>query len=224
MLSHAISVADVQPGDHLYRWRNLKLFQGIAVQPNHDNLEIFVVILNDLNSFCMVPVNLFKGKGILRRVLYNQGNSYLHWIKLPGTSYVQKRRPTEEIVQNALLLVDTKNRNCELIENLFVQGFDGFAKLCSTISHDHWRHILLGNDYNSSSISNCEHAFHGMSITPMNRTELVEDEKYCVICMERKNDVAFLCGHLSCSQCATALIDCHICRTNIRQKIKLFWS
>lgn len=143
MLFHSISVSDVRPGDHLYRWRNLKLLEGIAVERNGTGSPMFVIVLSDPKFFYMVSLDRFKGHGTLRRVLYDQGGNVVNWIKLSGTSYVEKRRPTEEIVQNAHLLLDVNNRNSALMENLFVKGFNSFAKLCSTMSHARWRHILL---------------------------------------------------------------------------------
>jgi len=44
----------------------------------------------------------------------------------------------------------------------------------------------------------------------------------CSICMENPRNVAFHCGHLCCENCAESLTQCHFCRENITQKIKLF--
>ncbi|KAK8761283.1 hypothetical protein V5799_027451 [Amblyomma americanum] len=43
----------------------------------------------------------------------------------------------------------------------------------------------------------------------------------CAICMERRRNVAFLCGHSSCADCAKTLEHCHMCRVRIR-KITLY--
>ncbi len=145
MLSHRISLSDVRSGDHLYRWRYFKLFQGIAVQHNNDTQEIFVVIPNGLNGFRLVTLREFKGRGILRRVLYDQGDSYLHPIKLSGTSFIDMKRSTEEVVQNALLLLNITNINPEYIEQFFVHQVGNFARLCCTMSHEQWRHYLQIN-------------------------------------------------------------------------------
>ena len=40
--------------------------------------------------------------------------------------------------------------------------------------------------------------------------------------MERIRDVAFLCGHGSCSHCAETLRTCHMCRKTIVKKINLY--
>ncbi|XP_058984296.1 E3 ubiquitin-protein ligase MIB2-like isoform X2 [Musca domestica] len=49
-----------------------------------------------------------------------------------------------------------------------------------------------------------------------------EESHYCSICMERIRDVAFLCGHGSCSRCAETLRICHMCRKTILKKINLY--
>jgi hypothetical protein len=154
MLFHHISASDVRPGDHLYRWRRFKLIQGIAVRPNNDALGIFVVMSIGLNGFRLVTLEEFKGKGILRRVLYDQGDSYLHSIKLTGTSFTEKKRPAEEIVQNALLLLDTNNINPEFIEQFFAYGAVNFARLCCITSHEQWRRLLQPNGKRNIQISN----------------------------------------------------------------------
>ncbi|CAF2359835.1 unnamed protein product [Rotaria sp. Silwood2] len=233
MLLHNISVSDVRPGDHLYQWRKLKLLQGIAVQLDDDAPEIYVVMLNKFNKFDLVTLNDFKGKGVLRRVLYDQGDSRLHRIKLSGTSYIEKRRPAKEIVQNALLLLNTWDINAQFLQKIFIKGFSEFAKLCCTINHDCWRNILLGQDDNELSIQNSEQEAHFIVITSNdndkikeleNNIEILEDKQTCPICMERFNDIAFLCGHLTCFQCSQTLNYCHICGNKIDKKIKIFWS
>ncbi len=145
MFFHPICESDVCPGDHLYRWRYFKLEPGIAVQLNDNPSAISVVTLNGVNTFRLITLHQFKGRGILRRAHYNQDDSYLHRIKLSGTSFTEKRRPREEVVQNALLLLDTANKNPEYIKKLFVNRFADFAKLCCTISHEEWCNRLLGS-------------------------------------------------------------------------------
>ncbi|CAF4303905.1 unnamed protein product, partial [Adineta steineri] len=74
----------------------------------------------------------FTGRKILRRALYNQSDSYLHTIKIRGTSFSERARPAEEIVQNALLLVDKTNQKPGCLHEIIVQNF---AQLCCTIEH-----------------------------------------------------------------------------------------
>ncbi|XP_053675177.1 E3 ubiquitin-protein ligase MIB2 [Anopheles nili] len=50
----------------------------------------------------------------------------------------------------------------------------------------------------------------------------IEETHCCSICMERRRNVAFLCGHSSCSKCAETLKICHMCRKPITKKINLY--
>lgn len=50
----------------------------------------------------------------------------------------------------------------------------------------------------------------------------IEEVHTCPICMERRKTVVFLCGHGSCSVCATTLKSCHMCRHLITQKINIY--
>ncbi|XP_038075224.1 E3 ubiquitin-protein ligase MIB2-like isoform X1 [Patiria miniata] len=54
------------------------------------------------------------------------------------------------------------------------------------------------------------------------RMQEMEDAQLCNICMERKKDTAFLCGHSTCKKCAKPLKQCPICRKPITKKIALF--
>lgn len=50
----------------------------------------------------------------------------------------------------------------------------------------------------------------------------LEEANMCSICMERRRNVAFLCGHGACEHCATPLKTCHMCRKTIDKKINLY--
>ncbi len=50
----------------------------------------------------------------------------------------------------------------------------------------------------------------------------LEESNLCLICMERKRDLAFLCGHQACSECGESLTVCHMCRKPVGKKIHLF--
>lgn len=52
----------------------------------------------------------------------------------------------------------------------------------------------------------------------------LEDYITCNICLERKIDQAFKCGHSCCSICSVNVHNCHICRIPVTQKIQLFYS
>ena len=49
-----------------------------------------------------------------------------------------------------------------------------------------------------------------------------EDSITCNICLENRRDVAFLCGHGTCSECARSLEICPMCRKTIVQKVTLY--
>ncbi len=140
MLFHNIVPSDAHLGDHLYRWRNGKVLPGIAVPGNDDTSQICVVTSNGLNNFNLVTLSEFTGGGILRRAIYDQNDSRLHCLKLPGTSFRENRRPVEEIVRNALLLLKITNTNPQCIQEILANNF---AKLCCTLEHEVWRNKLL---------------------------------------------------------------------------------
>ncbi|KAK8783893.1 hypothetical protein V5799_009742 [Amblyomma americanum] len=50
----------------------------------------------------------------------------------------------------------------------------------------------------------------------------LQDAVQCAICMEGQRNVAFLCGHRSCADCAEHLSVCHMCRLPITMKITLY--
>lgn len=50
----------------------------------------------------------------------------------------------------------------------------------------------------------------------------IEDETTCSICLENKRNIAFLCGHGTCGECAASLQICPMCRQPIERKIQLF--
>ncbi|KAL3861794.1 hypothetical protein ACJMK2_007813 [Sinanodonta woodiana] len=50
----------------------------------------------------------------------------------------------------------------------------------------------------------------------------MEENILCNICMERRRNLAFLCGHTVCNVCGDALKNCHMCRKPITKKIPLF--
>jgi hypothetical protein len=56
----------------------------------------------------------------------------------------------------------------------------------------------------------------------MEELKRFEELQLCAICMEKKKDLAFQCGHLVCHDCGESLQTCHICREAIIQRIKIF--
>jgi len=51
----------------------------------------------------------------------------------------------------------------------------------------------------------------------------LEDQFLCSICMERKRNVAFQCGHGACNVCTETIDTCHMCRKVIVQKIVQYY-
>ncbi|KAL1420834.1 hypothetical protein MTO96_023689 [Rhipicephalus appendiculatus] len=49
----------------------------------------------------------------------------------------------------------------------------------------------------------------------------MEDALTCAICMNRRRNVVFMCGHTACRTCATQIDICHICRRPIERMIPL---
>ncbi|XP_066023099.1 E3 ubiquitin-protein ligase MIB2-like isoform X3 [Pocillopora verrucosa] len=50
----------------------------------------------------------------------------------------------------------------------------------------------------------------------------LEESVVCCICVERKKDIIFRCGHGTCQFCAKQLSICHICQKHIEMKIQIF--
>ena len=50
----------------------------------------------------------------------------------------------------------------------------------------------------------------------------IEDANMCNICLENPRNVAFMCGHGTCAECALSLEICPMCRKIIDKKITLF--
>ena len=50
----------------------------------------------------------------------------------------------------------------------------------------------------------------------------IEESHACSICMERKKNIVFLCGHGTCAKCADTLKTCHMCRKTITKKISIY--
>ncbi|XP_011687418.1 PREDICTED: uncharacterized protein LOC105449733 [Wasmannia auropunctata] len=46
----------------------------------------------------------------------------------------------------------------------------------------------------------------------------------CNICEERRCNIAFLCGHCACKECAAQLKTCHMCRKKIKKEIILYYN
>lgn len=56
----------------------------------------------------------------------------------------------------------------------------------------------------------------------LEKVKHLEEAQICSICMERKKDTTFQCGHIVCRICSVPLLNCHICRKSILTKIKIY--
>eukprot|EP00117_Sycon_ciliatum_P023024 scpid31426/ scgid5319/ E3 ubiquitin-protein ligase mind-bomb; Mind bomb homolog len=48
------------------------------------------------------------------------------------------------------------------------------------------------------------------------------EEDSCPICLDNRSNVAFMCGHRTCSECSPKIYECPICRKPITTRIELF--
>ncbi|OQU79015.1 hypothetical protein SORBI_3008G088809 [Sorghum bicolor] len=44
----------------------------------------------------------------------------------------------------------------------------------------------------------------------------------CPVCLSKPRDMAFGCGHQTCSECGPQVADCPICRRPIDTRVKLY--
>jgi E3 ubiquitin-protein ligase mind-bomb len=50
----------------------------------------------------------------------------------------------------------------------------------------------------------------------------MKDKTQCQVCMDRRKNCVFLCGHGTCQLCADMIVECPICRKPVAKKIILF--
>jgi E3 ubiquitin-protein ligase mind-bomb len=50
----------------------------------------------------------------------------------------------------------------------------------------------------------------------------LKEKTLCMVCMDRRKNCVFLCGHGTCQLCADKLGECPICRKPLKKKIILF--
>ncbi|CAF1107759.1 unnamed protein product [Adineta ricciae] len=131
MLFNIIDVSDVQPGDHLYRYRWFEVQEGIAVQSSQ--LAPILVLTYVKNTLRLLTLNEFKGRSCLRRVIYKQTNNCFKTTRNICT------RPPEEIVQNAFLLFEWIKKSPDRVRTLFPNDLSQFARQCCTTVHEQWR-------------------------------------------------------------------------------------
>jgi E3 ubiquitin-protein ligase mind-bomb len=73
-----------------------------------------------------------------------------------------------------------------------------------------------GNSIDSSCLKKTEFS------QLISKIQALEDAQTCSICMERKKDTAFQCGHITCNLCSIPLKACHICREKIVKRFKIY--
>ncbi|CAF1378420.1 unnamed protein product [Adineta steineri] len=134
MVLHIINSSEVRPGDHLYRYRLFNIQQGIAVQC--PTLKSIFVLTSYKNTLQLVSLNEFKRKSCLRRVIYNENCSCIKKVK-----YLHNR-PPEEIVKNALLLLDWIKTSPDNVRKLFSNDLSQFAQECCTTVHEQWCNLF----------------------------------------------------------------------------------
>merc|ERR1712034_175959 len=50
----------------------------------------------------------------------------------------------------------------------------------------------------------------------------IKEQTMCAVCLDRRKNMIFLCGHGSCQLCGDKLSDCPMCRKPIEKRIILF--
>ncbi|XP_030842768.1 E3 ubiquitin-protein ligase MIB1-like [Strongylocentrotus purpuratus] len=54
------------------------------------------------------------------------------------------------------------------------------------------------------------------------KNQKLEEEVLCPVCIDRKREFVFMCGHSLCETCTDSLNDCPYCRQPILKKIKMY--
>ena len=64
---------------------------------------------------------------------------------------------------------------------------------------------------------------HVTPIDKEDKTERYLKRMECPICLENESDTRLSCGHLCCGRCAIEIQECHICRTPITSRDKIYY-
>ncbi|XP_063965477.1 E3 ubiquitin-protein ligase MIB2-like isoform X1 [Lytechinus pictus] len=54
------------------------------------------------------------------------------------------------------------------------------------------------------------------------KNQKLEDEMLCPVCIDRRRELVFLCGHSLCEDCSDSIDDCPLCRLPITKRIKMY--
>ena len=49
-----------------------------------------------------------------------------------------------------------------------------------------------------------------------------DEERQCAICLDADKNCTFNCGHQACMECAKTLSVCHICRTPVTTRTRVY--
>ncbi|XP_049519876.1 uncharacterized protein LOC119446117 isoform X2 [Dermacentor silvarum] len=79
-----------------------------------------------------------------------------------------------------------------------------------------------GDEQRNEKASTSHNAGHAAQAELETKLQELESALQCVICMEGRRNVAFLCGHSACAACAENLRICHMCRVPITKRITLY--
>lgn len=136
MFYETIRLSDVRPGDHLHRcrYRCFGRQHGIAVRFDKDS-PIFVVKTSKDSLHCVTLLE-FVGRGTLQRSIDGRPDRWE--LRSARDKSVISRQPAEEVVQNALLLLDCFRITPERVRKVLEGDLLQFARRCSTTAHHQW--------------------------------------------------------------------------------------
>ncbi|XP_047975047.1 E3 ubiquitin-protein ligase RGLG4 [Salvia hispanica] len=68
------------------------------------------------------------------------------------------------------------------------------------------------------------HSHSGLSRQFSNNSASAQDDQtqVCPVCLTNAKNMAFSCGHLTCSECSSRLSECPICRKRITSRLRLY--
>ncbi len=131
-ISHLIRRNELKPGDHIYVYRALHLYQhhGIYIGEEGDN-EVIHVNGNKYNTstatVTSTSLSEFLNGGLLHLVSYKDPKTKL---KIRGTSHTSFSRPSKEVVRTAKeMLQNPENWG---MYNLVYRNCETFAYFCKT--------------------------------------------------------------------------------------------
>ena len=172
-LMHTVAISDINNGDHLYVRSSLavaKSKEGIVVpgQDRDDGKQQMIISTDAMNTdtdgslpqLHLLTLDEFRAPGLgLRRAYYDQGDAVFHHFKLSGTSYVDRRLPSDEIVANALILYQLSQSPDVYggqLKMLLGNKYERFAYVCSTTQAKDWTLPLEFDQITVASFSDGE--------------------------------------------------------------------